>query len=173
MGEYFFYVLVDGDGNVVASFNPQHGFGGLKWGEFIGSHAGEQMLQLLRDKFTPYNCVWGTISDYGFMDIHIGLVSVRLGTTVRRCDQRRGPMDSQSYQRVHTTYYIAYIINPTSKMYVTTSPTHIPTRIHTVRPLHRRHSNHERTAIGTIERHNRRCATRDSCTPAQERMDCT
>ena len=104
---------------------------------------------------------------------HIGLVSVRLGTTVRRCDQRRGPMDSQSYQRVHTTYYIAYIINPTSKMYVTTSPTHIPTRIHTVRPLHRRHSNHERTAIGTIERHNRRCATRDSCTPAQERMDCT
>ena len=73
MGEYFFYVLVDGDGNVVASFNPQHGFGGLKWGEFIGSYAGEQMLQLLRDKFTPYNCVWGTISDYGFMDISVSI----------------------------------------------------------------------------------------------------
>jgi hypothetical protein len=123
---------------------------------------------------SPYPWQWHTSAALATRPyIHIGLVSVRLGTTVRRCDQRRGPMDSQSYQRVHTTYYIAYIINPTSKMYVTTSPTHIPTRIHTVRPLHRRHSNHERTAIGTIERHNRRCATRDSCTPAQERMDCT
>ena len=31
------------------------------------------MLQLLRDKFTPYNCVWGTISDYGFMDIPVSI----------------------------------------------------------------------------------------------------
>ena len=44
MGIYYLYVCCDDiDGSVVAQFNPQHGFGGLKWGEFVGTNVGTQM----------------------------------------------------------------------------------------------------------------------------------
>ena len=64
-------IAVNRQGKLIAGFNPQHGFGGLKWGEFIGTQRGEKMLTLLRNEFCPHGCIWGTISDYGYADIQV------------------------------------------------------------------------------------------------------
>ena len=44
---------VDGRGRLVASFNPQHGFGGLKWDECVGTTRGDRMLSLLTERYCP------------------------------------------------------------------------------------------------------------------------
>jgi hypothetical protein len=67
MGEYFLYILVKQDGTVVAHFNPQHGFGGMKLGEFIGTDAGAKVLKLLQSDYCCENAKWITVSDEGFV----------------------------------------------------------------------------------------------------------
>ena len=70
MGEYFMMVLLKGKKRkVVARFNPQSGFGGLKWGEFIGSKCGEELLELLRKLYCPEHHNWYVVSDYGYSNI--------------------------------------------------------------------------------------------------------
>ena len=76
MGIYYRYACCDANGTVVAQFNPQRGFGMLKWGEFVGTHVGSQMLQLLRRRFCPQECRWGIVSDAGFVDGELCTVSI-------------------------------------------------------------------------------------------------
>ena len=71
MGEYFLCVCVHEDGRLVACFNPHHGFGGLKWCEFLGTDAGKRLLQLLEEEFCPKGCKWGIVSDYGYVSIDV------------------------------------------------------------------------------------------------------
>ena len=66
MGVYYMYVCVDAAGACRAHFNPQHGFGGLKWGEYIGTPLGDRLMHLLQTEFTPNGCRWGIASDAGF-----------------------------------------------------------------------------------------------------------
>lgn len=54
---------------IVARFNPQSGYGGLKWGEFIGSKCGEQLLKMLRKLYCPTHHDWYIVSDYGYSNI--------------------------------------------------------------------------------------------------------
>lgn len=86
MGIYYLYVCCDIDGRVVAQFNPQHGFGGLKWGEFVGTNVGTQMLNLLKNEFCPRGCSWGIVSDAGFVSSELSAGSdhdlYELATTV-------------------------------------------------------------------------------------------
>ena len=66
MGEYWMYACVDKKtGCVILRLNPQRGFGGMKWGEYIGTDKGDAMLKLLNTKFCPDGAVWGLVSDYG------------------------------------------------------------------------------------------------------------
>jgi len=51
MGEYLTYVCIDKTGKVVARCCPLHGFGGMKWGEFVGTPAGQRLLLLLQEEF--------------------------------------------------------------------------------------------------------------------------
>lgn len=61
------YVCIDKKNKrVIAHFNPQHGYGGMKWGEFIGTTIGNQVLKLLIEEFCNENCTWIIVSDYGF-----------------------------------------------------------------------------------------------------------
>ena len=71
MGIYYIYVCCDSEGRVVAQFNPQRGFGGLKWGEFVGTPAGREMLSILKKQFCPRECVWGIVSDAGYVSKEI------------------------------------------------------------------------------------------------------
>ena len=63
MGTYFYFACVDASGRKIASFNPQHGFGGLKWGEFVGTLRGDRMLSLLQRRYCPDGCCWCVVDD--------------------------------------------------------------------------------------------------------------
>ena len=65
MGVYYYFACVDRRDHLVASFIPQHGFGGLKWGEFIGTSRGDRMLSLLKSRYCPDGCVWRVVDDSG------------------------------------------------------------------------------------------------------------
>ena len=70
MGDYFMMVLLKGKKRkVVARFNPQSGFGGLKWGEFIGTQRGKELLKLLSNLYCPTHHVWYIVSDHGYSNI--------------------------------------------------------------------------------------------------------
>ena len=58
------YVCVH-KGLVLARLSPLRAFGGLKWQEFAGTSAGENLLTLLADEFCPRGAVWMRVSDYG------------------------------------------------------------------------------------------------------------
>ena len=63
MGEYFLYVCVTKRHRVIAMLNPQRGFGGMAWGQFLGTQRGQA---LLNDKFCLSGCKWIVVSDYGY-----------------------------------------------------------------------------------------------------------
>jgi hypothetical protein len=64
MGVYYFLVCrQQDDDRIVAHFNPQHGFGGLKHGEVIGTVYGNKILALLNAHFCPSTCKWDVIDD--------------------------------------------------------------------------------------------------------------
>lgn len=63
MGVYYFFACVDRRGRLVASFNPKHGFGGSKWGEFVGTTRGDRMLSLLAKRYCPDGCRWRVVDD--------------------------------------------------------------------------------------------------------------
>lgn len=54
---------------VIARFNTQNGFGGLKWGEFIGTRSGEELLNMLRKHYCPAHHNWYIVSDFGYSNI--------------------------------------------------------------------------------------------------------
>ena len=62
------YVCVTKEGKVIAHFNSQHGFGGMKWGEYIGTKYGKKILQILQNEYCDADCKWITVSDYGYSD---------------------------------------------------------------------------------------------------------
>ena len=74
MGVYYFFACVDQRDRIVASFNPQHGFGGLKWGEFVGTSRGDRMFALLEDRYCPDGCRWRVVDD---ADDDVGIDRVR------------------------------------------------------------------------------------------------
>lgn len=66
MGEYWLFVCLNRTtGEILMHLNPQSGFGGMKWGECIGTFHGHHLLELLKNKFCPPGAVWAVISDYG------------------------------------------------------------------------------------------------------------
>ena len=66
MGEYWVFVCVNRTtGEILMHLNPQSGFGGMKWKEFIGTAKGTWLLDLLKDMFCPPAAVWAVVSDYG------------------------------------------------------------------------------------------------------------
>ena len=71
MGTYYIYVCCDSEGRVVAQFNPQRGFGGLKWGKFVGTPTGRHMLSILKEQFCPRGCVWGIVSNARYVSKEI------------------------------------------------------------------------------------------------------
>ena len=70
MGAYYFLVCCRSDGRIVAHFNPQHGFGGLKYSEFIGTDNGKQITEILTTHFCPETCQWKLISDCNISAYH-------------------------------------------------------------------------------------------------------
>lgn len=69
MGEYFLYICISEARRVKAILNPLRGFGGMKWGEFIGTNKGKKLLQLLNKDFSCSGCKWIVVSDYGFSSV--------------------------------------------------------------------------------------------------------
>lgn len=51
---------------VIAMLNPQRGFGGMAWGQFLGTQRGQALLGILNDKFCLSGCKWIVVSDYGY-----------------------------------------------------------------------------------------------------------
>ena len=64
-------VLSSTKDQVFAYFNPQHGFGGMKGGEYIGTEAGEKVLQILKTEFCEPGYTWIIVNDeYNRTDLY-------------------------------------------------------------------------------------------------------
>ena len=90
MGEYWLFVCLNSTTReILMHLNPQSGFGGMKWGECIGTFRGHHLLELLQNKFCPRGAVWAVVSDYGaahFFPEGFNFELLRDDASERACD---------------------------------------------------------------------------------------